>query len=47
MGATRQRRRRSSRKTTTSVVSGRDLEEVAQAPDRVWHSNRAGHEDER
>jgi bifunctional non-homologous end joining protein LigD len=25
----------------TSVVSGRDLEEVAQARDRVWHSNRA------
>ena len=34
-------------KNHTSVVSGRDLEEVAQAPDRVWHSNRAGHEDER
>ncbi len=25
----------------TSVVSGRDLEEVAQARDRVWYSNRA------
>ncbi len=24
----------------TSVVSGRDLEEVAQARDRVWRSNR-------
>jgi bifunctional non-homologous end joining protein LigD len=34
-------------KNQTSVVSGRDLEAVAQAPDRVWHSNRAGQDDER
>jgi bifunctional non-homologous end joining protein LigD len=25
-----------------SVLSGRTVEEVAEAPDRVWHSNRAG-----
>lgn len=31
----------------TSVVSGRDLEEVAEAPDRVWPSNSAAPDDDR
>lgn len=31
----------------TSVVSGRELEEVAEAPDRVWRSNSAAPDDDR